>query len=171
MGGIPHAALPLGEWDALRAETRPARDPVHPRAPKPERSVVPPSHQTAAEVTRRRGSFPGGVVLDSVVKNGVSADSLKRAKNKTDADLIYALDSQSTLARIFGTALTTGVDLPKLLAYPQTLQLVTADEVKAAAIKVLDLRRSVTGILLPEGGGAAGAQAPPPAPVTGGTVN
>jgi zinc protease len=103
-------------------------------------------------------------VLDTVLKTGIDDDALKRAKNKSEAELVYALDSQVTLARVFGTALTTGVEVPQILAWPQTLQSVTLDEIKTAAAKVLDERRSVTGILLPEGGGAPGAEAPVPAP-------
>jgi zinc protease len=110
--------------------------------------------------------------LADVTKNGVSAESLTRAKNKVDADLVYALDSQVTLARVFGTALSTGITVDRILAYPETIQAVSADEVKAAAVKVLDLRRSVTGIMLPEAGAApAGAAKAPAAAVPAGQVN
>jgi zinc protease len=48
------------------------------------------------------------------------------------------------------------------LSYPKELQAVTAEEVLAAARKYIDLKRSVTGILLPVPG-STGAEVPEPA--------
>ena len=47
-------------------------------------------------------------VIDEVVAKGVTAEELERAKNRLIADAIYAQDSQATLARWYGAALTTG---------------------------------------------------------------
>jgi zinc protease len=109
--------------------------------------------------------------LDRVIQNGVGADDLKRAKNKIDANTVYSLDSQTTLARVFGTARTTGISVAQVLAYPQMIQSVTADEVKQAAAKVLDLRRSVTGILLPADRGAPAQGDALVPPQAGETIN
>jgi zinc protease len=64
------------------------------------------------------------------------------------ADYIYAQDSQSTLARIYGGALTTGSSVEQVRSRPQRIRAVTADAVRAAAKRWLDKRRSVTGYLV-----------------------
>jgi zinc protease len=100
--------------------------------------------------------------LEEVLKNGVSEAQLKIAKNKSEVDTVYALDSQSSLARIFGTALTTGSTVEDVLSYSTDVQKVTVADIKSAAAKVIDIRRSVTGVLLPDGsGGPASAPAVP----------
>ena len=47
-------------------------------------------------------------VIAAIIRDGVTAAELERAKRRLRADAIYALDSQSRLARTFGTALTNG---------------------------------------------------------------
>jgi zinc protease len=88
-----------------------------------------------------------GVIAD-VAKHGVTAEELERAKSRMVADYIYAQDSQSTLARIYGGALTTGSSVEQVRSRPQRIRAVTADAVLAAARKWLDKRRSVTGHLV-----------------------
>jgi zinc protease len=92
--------------------------------------------------------------LEEVLKNGVSEEQLVTAKSKSDVDTVYALDNQASLARIFGVALTTGLTVEDVLSSSADIQKVTVADVKAAAAKVLDIRRSVTGVLLPDGNGA-----------------
>ena len=46
--------------------------------------------------------------LAQVIEHGVAAEELERAKTRLIADAVYAQDSQSTLARWYGVALTTG---------------------------------------------------------------
>lgn len=86
-------------------------------------------------------------VLAEVVKDGVTADELARAKKSLVAEAIYARDSQSGLARIYGSALTTGQTVEDVLEWPQRIKAVTLDEVNAAARKYLRIERSATGIL------------------------
>ena len=59
-------------------------------------------------------------VIDDVVANGVTAEETERAKNRLIADAVFAQDSQATLARWYGAALTTGssVDSVQQLARP-----------------------------------------------------
>jgi zinc protease len=87
-------------------------------------------------------------VIDEVVARGVTADELDRAKNRLLADAIYVRDSQSSMARWFGTALTTGSTIEKVLTWPDRIGAVTAEAVQAAAKAWLDKRRSVTGYLI-----------------------
>ena len=88
-----------------------------------------------------------GVITD-VGLHGVTAEELERAKSRMVADYIYAQDSQSTLARIYGGALTTGSSVEQVRSRPQRIRAVTADAVRAAAKQWLDKRRSVTGYLV-----------------------
>jgi zinc protease len=57
-------------------------------------------------------------------------------------------DSQSSMARWFGAALTTGSTVQKVLTWPERIGAVTAEAVQAAAKTWLDKRRSVTGYLI-----------------------
>jgi zinc protease len=120
------------------------------------------------------GPNPGGdpaavevstdAVLADVLAQGITPDELARAKHSLIAETVYARDSQSRLARIFGTALMIGTTVGQVMSYPAEMEKVTTDDVMAAARKVVDLRRSVTGILLPtpgtEGVGTSGPAIP-----------
>ena len=75
---------------------------------------------------------------------------LERAKYRLIADAIYAQDSQQTMARWYGTALTTGLAVDQVTNWPDRIRAVTADAVNAAAKTWLDKRRSVTGYLIKE---------------------
>jgi zinc protease len=88
------------------------------------------------------------VVIDEVVAKGVTAEELERAKSRLVADAIYAHDSQATMARWFGAALTTGSTVETVLSWPDRIRAVTAEAVHAAAKTWLDRRRSVTGHLI-----------------------
>jgi zinc protease len=87
-------------------------------------------------------------VIDDIVANGVSPDEVERAKNRLIADTVYAQDSQATMARWYGAALTTGSTVEAVQTWPDRLRAVTADAVNAAAKAWLDKRRSVTGYLI-----------------------
>ncbi len=89
-------------------------------------------------------------VLKDVIDNGVTAAELDRAKSSYLADYIYESDSQNTLARRYGWALTIGRSLADIEGWPEAISKVTLDDIKAVAAKHLDIRRSVTGRLLPE---------------------
>ena len=87
-------------------------------------------------------------VIAEVADKGVSNDELERAKIKLVADVVYAQDSQATMARWYGAALTSGLTVENLKTWPDRVQKVTADQVRDAAKKWLDKRRSVTGYLV-----------------------
>jgi zinc protease len=88
-------------------------------------------------------------VIAEVVAKGVNADELELAKKRLRAELIYSIDAQSSLARMFGSALMTGNTIEDVLDYSNRLAAVTAEEVKAVASKYLRLDRSVTGVITP----------------------
>ena len=87
-------------------------------------------------------------VLDEVVAKGVTADETERAKNRLIASAIYAQDSQESLARWYGVALTTGSSVERVKNWPDRIGAVTPEAVHAAARAWLDKRRSVTGYLI-----------------------
>ena len=89
-------------------------------------------------------------VIAELADKGVTADELERAKSRLVAETIYAQDNQATLARWFGGGMTTGSTVADILAWPDRLKAVTADQVRDAARKWLDKRRSVTGFLVKE---------------------
>jgi zinc protease len=89
-------------------------------------------------------------VLAGFIADGVKAEDLERAKTQLVSEAIYAQDNQSTLARWFGSALTTGLTIDDLLAWPQRIRAVTAKDVQDAARQWLDRKRSVTGYLVKE---------------------
>jgi zinc protease len=64
------------------------------------------------------------------------------------ADSVYAQDSQSHLARMYGAGLSVGLTTDEIRAWPDRVRAVTADAVREAARSWLDLRRAVTGHLV-----------------------
>jgi zinc protease len=92
-------------------------------------------------------------VLSDVRDKGITRDELDTTRDRVIAEAAYVLDSQESLARIFGVALTTGQDISDINSWERDIATVTVDDVAKAAKQVLDVRASVTGLLLPEGGG------------------
>jgi zinc protease len=90
-------------------------------------------------------------VIGEVVEKGVREEDLARAKTRLVADAIYAQDNQTSLARWYGAALTTGMSVEDIRAWPERMDGVSADDVRQAAATWLDRRRAVTGFLLPKG--------------------
>jgi zinc protease len=64
------------------------------------------------------------------------------------ADAVYARDNQLSMARWYGTTLTTGGTVNDVRKWPERIRAVTAEEVQDAARHWLDKRRSVTGYLV-----------------------
>jgi zinc protease len=90
-------------------------------------------------------------VIATIADEGISAAELERAQTRMVADVVYDQDNQSTLARWYGTALTTGMTVESVHTWPDRIRAVTADAVRAAARQYLDKQRSVTGYLVKEG--------------------
>jgi zinc protease len=88
-----------------------------------------------------------GVIAD-MIQNPARAEDLERVKTQLIAAAIYAQDSQATLARWYGGALTTGLGIDDIRNWPDRIRAVTAEQVRNAAQKWLDRKRSVTGYLI-----------------------
>jgi zinc protease len=91
-------------------------------------------------------------VLADFVEKGVTPEELTRAKSRMIADVIYDQDSQQTLARWYGAALATGSTVGWVHTWPERIRAVTADQVRDAARRYLDKRRSATGYLIKDHG-------------------
>jgi zinc protease len=88
-------------------------------------------------------------VIAEVRASGINASELERAKKAYLAEYIYDSDNQATLARRYGWSLTVGRTVKDIEEWPDRIAKVTLDDVAKVAAKYLDIRRSVTGTLVP----------------------
>ncbi|MGV6839639.1 MAG: M16 family metallopeptidase [Planktomarina sp.] len=91
--------------------------------------------------------------LTQFMKDGVDLEVFERIKMQLRASEIYAKDNVQSQARAYGAALTSGLTVADVQAWPDVLDAVTPDDVMAAAAMVFDKNKSVTGWLM----GAEGA--------------
>ncbi|MGB8814933.1 MAG: pitrilysin family protein [Paracoccaceae bacterium] len=89
-------------------------------------------------------------VVAKFLADGVDPATFARIKVQLKASEIYARDNVDGLARRYGEALTTGLTVADVQAWPEVLQAVTVENVMAAAAEVLDRRNAVTGWLTKE---------------------
>jgi len=75
---------------------------------------------------------------------------MRLAKKSLISEAFFAQDSQSSLARIFGSALVVGSTIESVQTWPSRIEAVTKDQVIAVAKKYLLSKQTVTGYLLPE---------------------
>jgi zinc protease len=86
-------------------------------------------------------------VLKTVPAEALDADSIERAKTRLVAETIYSTDSQSSLARIYGSALAIGETIEEVRRWPVEIETVLKDDLASVAERYLTPRRSVTGYL------------------------
>ncbi len=86
--------------------------------------------------------------LTEFLKTGVDAAQFARVKTRIRAAMIYAEDDIDGLARRYGEALTTGLTVEDVQAWPGILDAVTEADVMAAAAEVFDRKRAVTGWMM-----------------------
>lgn len=87
--------------------------------------------------------------LAAFLADGPSELEMARARTRLVAETVFARDSQSSLARIFGSALAVGETVEDVIAWPQRIEAVGRDAVVEAARRYLRPDRGVTGLLLP----------------------
>ncbi|MFP6741562.1 MAG: pitrilysin family protein [Alphaproteobacteria bacterium] len=90
--------------------------------------------------------------IERLLADGVDGDDVERVKARLVREAVYARESLSTAARIFGAALSIGYTVDDVEAWPERITAVTVDQVNAAARAVLVPETSVTGLLLPADG-------------------
>ncbi len=81
------------------------------------------------------------------IEEGVDPEKLERIKTQIRASEIYALDDPRALANRYGSGLTSGLTIADIEAWPDILQAVTEEDIIAAAQKVFDRRKAVTGFV------------------------
>ncbi len=88
--------------------------------------------------------------LAQFIEDGVDDDQLERIKMQLRASEIYARDNAEGIANRYGRALTSGLTVEDVQAWPDILQSVTEAEIIEAARAVLRRETSVTGWLMQE---------------------
>ncbi|MEO1491703.1 MAG: pitrilysin family protein [Pseudomonadota bacterium] len=86
-------------------------------------------------------------ILAEIAETGPTAEELERVKRVRRASRIFAQDSQSSQARLYGAAMSMGFTVEDVQKWPDVIEAVTAEDVRRAAAEQLDLNRSVTGRL------------------------
>ncbi len=86
--------------------------------------------------------------LSSFIEDGIDAEALERIKMQVRADEIYARDNVDGIASRYGAALSSGLTVEDVQAWPDVLQAVTEEDVIAAAKAVFRPEASVTGYLM-----------------------
>ncbi|NDW54102.1 pitrilysin family protein [Aliiroseovarius sp. PrR006] len=90
--------------------------------------------------------------IAAFLETGIDAEQFERVKFQIRAGDIYAQDNVMARAERYGEALTSGLTIEDVQAWPEVLQAVTPEDVMEAARNLFDDRRAVTGWLVPEGG-------------------
>ena len=85
--------------------------------------------------------------LAQFLQDGVDQEQLDRIKYQLRASQIYERDNVDGIARRYGAALSIGLSVEDVQAWPDILQAVTADDIMNAARMVLNKNASVTGWL------------------------
>lgn len=102
------------------------------------------------DVTLQEAEDAMDAALAKFMEAGVDAEHLERIKFQIRADQIYARDDVDRIGNRYGQALTSGLTVADVKAWPDILQAVTAEDIMAAAREVFDRRASVTGWIMQE---------------------
>ncbi|MEX0365653.1 MAG: M16 family metallopeptidase, partial [Ruegeria sp.] len=86
--------------------------------------------------------------LADFIAEGVQQEELDRIKMQLRAALIYARDNVDGIGNRYGQALSSGLTVEDVQAWPDILQAVTGEDIIAAAKEVLRPETSVTGWLM-----------------------
>lgn len=106
---------------------------------------VPRGDATLEEVEKAVGEE-----IAAIVRDGVSEAELEKARTRFLRSVIFARDNQAGMANMYGATLATGGTVADIAEWPDRIRSVSPAQVQAVAAKYLDLRRSVTGYLLPQ---------------------
>ncbi len=88
------------------------------------------------------------------VEEGVDPEQFARIKMQLRAARIYEDDNIESLARDYGSGLTSGLTVEDIQAWPDILQSVTEQDVLDAAKEIFVRDRAVTGWAMPQAGDA-----------------
>jgi zinc protease len=86
-------------------------------------------------------------VLEQFLENGIDPVQFDRIKFQVEAAQIYGEDDVDGLAREYGRALTSGLTVADVQAWPEVIAATTPEDVMAMAERVFNQAHSVTGYL------------------------
>ncbi|MFC4625910.1 M16 family metallopeptidase [Daeguia caeni] len=109
--------------------------------------------------------------IQRIIREGVTQVELDQARNRFLKSMIFARDSQTGMARIYGATLSTGQTIEDLQNWPARIKAVTVDQVRDVARRYLVDEQSVTSYLLPPGTRPETARENPDGPASGPTLN
>lgn len=104
--------------------------------------VVPMPGVTLAEAEAQMDA-----VIEKFMETPIDQAHLARIKSQMRASRIYAKDNVQGLANSYGRALTSGLTIADILAWPDVVESITEEDIKTAMHAVLDKKSSVTGWL------------------------
>jgi zinc protease len=113
----------------------------------PGRFIVYASPMPGVAIKKLQAAVEAEITL--LMKNGVTADELNRAKSRMNSEAIYARDSLSGGARVIGSALAVGLSIDDVERWPKRIAAVTSAQILNAIKAIFDTNQSVTGVLLP----------------------
>ncbi len=87
-------------------------------------------------------------VVADFIETGPDPETFERIKMQLRASRIYGRDNVESIGQTYGRALTQGLTVEDVQAWPDVLQAVTAEDVKEAAKMIFDKNKSVTGWLM-----------------------
>jgi len=97
------------------------------------------------EVSLREAEEALDNAVAEFMEEGVDSEQFERIKMQLRASRIYAEDNIEALARRYGSALTSGLTVADIQAWPDILQSVTEDDVMDAARSIFNRDNAVTG--------------------------
>ncbi|MDM7850290.1 M16 family metallopeptidase [Pseudochrobactrum kiredjianiae] len=89
------------------------------------------------------------VEVDRLIAEGVTETELNQARNRFLKAMIFARDSQTGMARIYGSSLATGQTVDDVLGWPDKIRAVKPEQIRDVAQRYLKPSIEVTGYLLP----------------------
>lgn len=89
-------------------------------------------------------------VVAQYLAEGPTEAELARSKSGMSAAAVYSLDSQESLANIYGSSLAEGETLEAIINWPNRIEAVTREGAIDIARRTLNINTSVTGWLLPQ---------------------
>ncbi|MCO4318663.1 insulinase family protein [Phyllobacterium sp. 21LDTY02-6] len=90
--------------------------------------------------------------VENIIKNGVTQEELDAARNRFLKSIIFARDSQTGMARIYGSTLSVGQTIKDIQEWPDRIKAVKKEDIQEVARRYLVDGRSVTAYLMPEAG-------------------
>ena len=87
--------------------------------------------------------------IEKLLGNAVDTGELRKTIRRLMADAVYARDSLRTGGQVIGAALTQGLTIDDVEAWPHRIAAVTPEAIAAAAKATFDVKSSVTSVLLP----------------------